>query len=185
MGSESLGSLHIYEKFADIAPNKILEENLMISCDGTEVIFRVIHEQDNPELVQYVTIDLLKKELKFWNKNINDMVMNKINPYSIEQIKNTKKGVGNLSNLPPCVVQKSYKISHIQNVRRSMIDNRFLVLNYVNPNTEGRAQTTYLNLRFSSVFKLFQFMEIIEQIKRERIQAVLKARELNYNERMY
>jgi hypothetical protein len=41
MGKES-SSMNIYQKFADISPYKILEENLLISCDGTEVIFRVI-----------------------------------------------------------------------------------------------------------------------------------------------
>lgn len=41
MGKDS-SDLNIYKKFADINHYKVLEENLMISCDGTEVIFRVI-----------------------------------------------------------------------------------------------------------------------------------------------
>jgi hypothetical protein len=31
-----------YQKFADISPMKILEENMNISQDGTEVIFKVL-----------------------------------------------------------------------------------------------------------------------------------------------
>jgi hypothetical protein len=35
-------NMSVYQKFADITPYKILEENLMIACDGTEVVFKVV-----------------------------------------------------------------------------------------------------------------------------------------------
>jgi hypothetical protein len=34
-------SLEVYNKFADLDPSKIFDENLLISSDGSEILFKV------------------------------------------------------------------------------------------------------------------------------------------------
>lgn len=109
LGKDVKESMNIYEKFADISPFNVLEENLMISNDGHEVAFRVIYEQESPTTMQYLTIDLSSKELKFWNKNFGDLAMNSPNPYTM---KNVKKNNPDLKKLAPCIVVKSIPINN-------------------------------------------------------------------------
>lgn len=60
-----------------------------------------------------------------------------------------------INTLPQCIVVKSFDINQIQHMRRSMVDNRYLIMSFVHMNENGRNQIQYLNLIFSSVFKMF------------------------------
>jgi hypothetical protein len=52
-------------------------------------------------------------------------------------------------------VLKQVSIKDIQHMRRSMVDNRCLILMIVQMTDEGRKQIQFMNLVFSSIFKLF------------------------------
>lgn len=131
-------TLTAYQKFADITPYKILEENLMISCDGTEVIFKVIQEENQQKQVQYMSVDLVDRVINVWNKNFGDVVMTNINPYSIVALQ--KRKVADYNSLPQCTVIRQVNIKDIQHMRRSMVDNRCLILTIVQMTEEGRKQ---------------------------------------------
>lgn len=74
--------LEPYSKFADLCFNHIYEENLLISCDGTEVLFKVVQEIDQKLTPQIISLDLVKKQLKVWSKNFEQSILSALNPYS-------------------------------------------------------------------------------------------------------
>lgn len=138
MGKQYSEVMNPYQKFSDVSPFNILEENLLIAQDGTEIIFKVINEQDQPQQANYITIDLSAKEIKFWNNIIGDIVMNYMNPYSMKSLKKQRM---DFNSLPQCLITKIFTIKSIQNIRRSQLDNRYLILTMITSNLDGRPVT--------------------------------------------
>ena len=105
-----------------------------------------------------------------------------MNPYSS---KSHAKGYRNDSDPNPGQVSmKVYEISKIQHTRRSMMDNRYLIISIVHMNADGKNTIQYINLIFSSVFKLYQFLEILDKMQSDQIGTMLLSRDLKMNKRM-
>lgn len=51
--------MNTYEKFADLNPCKVLEENLVISKDGSEVLFKVGKEENQEINKMFISLDLV------------------------------------------------------------------------------------------------------------------------------
>ena len=62
---------------------KILEENLVLSRDGTEVVFKVIRDHQQTEQLRYLSLDLVRRQLKIWSKDLGQFLAPKIHPYSV------------------------------------------------------------------------------------------------------
>ena len=48
-------------KYANIEASKILEENLVLSNDGTEAIFKVAEEMQQQVYMRHISLDLKQK----------------------------------------------------------------------------------------------------------------------------
>jgi len=71
-----------FEKFADLNPSKILEENMVIARDGSEVLFKVAKEEYQETNKIYISLDLVNGQLKQWPKMFEDRVLSDSNPYA-------------------------------------------------------------------------------------------------------
>ena len=67
--------------FANVEPTKILEENLILSNDGSEVVFLVAEELQQHYYNQYISLDLMTEQLKRWSKDFEENILVK-NPYN-------------------------------------------------------------------------------------------------------
>ena len=78
--------------FANVEPNKILEENLILSNDGSEVVFLVAEELQQHYYNQYISLDLKTEQLKRWSKDFEENILMK-NPYNQVQKNASKDGI--------------------------------------------------------------------------------------------
>ena len=65
-----------------------------------------------------------------------------------------------------------------------MIDNRYLIISIVAIDSDGRNKIKYLNILFSSIFKLYQFLELLNIVKSNLNINLLLKRDLLTNQRM-
>jgi len=105
-------------------------------------------------------------------------VLTSSNPYSFSAAPHVKK---DKKFFAP---KKVYQISQIQSTRRSMIDNRYLIISIVAIDSDGRNKIKYLNILFSSIFKLYQFLELLNIVKSNLNINLLLKRDLLTNQRM-
>ena len=165
-----------YRKYANIDPHKILEENLVLSNDHKEVIFKITEEKEQQNYIGYISIDLSKKVIKVWNQYFEEFMCSKDSPYkeSPENVNNMKEEIKYQQDFMNKVRSKSYSVETIRRMRRSLIDNRKLHLEIftVKPNGKRDNQTS-LYIQFSSVFKLYQFLELIDKIQNNQIDTLI------------
>ena len=64
-----------------------MEENILLSEDGSEVLFRIVQDRDGTNHIQYISIDLQWNLIKLWSKNFEDVVLSNFNPHSYFQLK--------------------------------------------------------------------------------------------------
>jgi hypothetical protein len=69
-------------KYANIEASKILEENLILSNDGTEAIFKVAEEMQQQVYMRHISLDLKNKQLRIWSRNFEDQLLTRANPYN-------------------------------------------------------------------------------------------------------
>lgn len=73
-----------FEKFADLNPNKILEENMVLARDGSEVLFKVAKEDNLETNKIYISLDLVNGQLKQWPKMFEERVLIDSNPFAVK-----------------------------------------------------------------------------------------------------
>ena len=69
-------------KYANIEASKILEENLVLSNDGTEAIFKVAEEMQQQVYMRHISLDLKQKQLKIWSRNFEDTYLTRANLFN-------------------------------------------------------------------------------------------------------
>ena len=66
-----------YEKFSRVQPSRILEENLIFTIDGNEILFQVAQEVQQQLQTRFISIDLYQKSFKIWSPNFEQCVLSK------------------------------------------------------------------------------------------------------------
>ena len=130
--NQTEAQLSVMQKFADVAVNKILEENLCISNDHSELLFKIAWEKAELFQPTTLTLDLVKQEIKIWQGNFEELVLTSSNPYSRNSIHYAKLAL--LDNKSQQAYIKShitlkvkvvaYSVKEIQKCQRSLQDNR-------------------------------------------------------------
>ena len=82
------------------------------------------------------------------------------------------------------VSKKIYNVDSIKRMRRSIVDNRKLHIEIYTLRPNGYTEQTFLNVLFSSVFRLYQFLELVEKIQNNLIQTLILQSELKNNEKV-
>jgi hypothetical protein len=70
-----------YQKYANIDSSKILEENLILSNDHGEVIFKVAEEKEQQNYGGFISLDLKNKMMNLWCHNFEEFMSSKDSPY--------------------------------------------------------------------------------------------------------
>lgn len=70
------------QKFANLEPNTFLEENLIMSLDGHEVLFKIATQSDQILRPQYMSLDLVNKQMKLWSNGYEHVILSKSNPFT-------------------------------------------------------------------------------------------------------
>lgn len=152
---QSVSSMNIYQKFANVEHNKIFEENLNISLDGTEVLFKAEKEIKGKRSVGIISIDLENQLLKIWDDSFEDQIWSDQNPYRVKSgviplVKNKSK------KTEP--TYESYRIDSNMEFNRPVKSNKKIILRIKqqipNPNEFHKLQEL-LNLTFGSIFKVY------------------------------
>ena len=118
-----------------------------------------------------MSFDLKSQLIKVWKGNFDECVLSTNNPYNkeskhyakIKKMSTDDQKMYIKKSVPQQVSVKIIKAKDVQNWRRSLTDNRMISINYYMKNEDGASSLHFINIMFSSVFKVFQFLELLAQ----------------------